>query len=328
MEVSKPSKHSYEAKLSQNVRVMVATQMRTAEYRAAETDFERVNILHNSEFSIPINYCCTAVGISSKTYYKYKKLILTGEDLPEKTPPNQLLKPKEEESILQMILEAQLQSQCMCGADVRNIASEIYKTRTGIQHVFDRFWFRDFLRRHADVIAKKKCASVDDDRGSLDRAEIENYIHEISEALIDITDLRLVLNMDETGFGKRPDYGKRRSCIFNIKCPIEPVWRSSTDNYHISWVSCISAGATHTKPLLITTRVKLDDAATKTFIPKFFDFFRTPKGYQTNASMLYWVTNILTPYVQSIRDEIDNQEHPVVLIMDGLGSHFYEKTNE
>ena len=170
---------------------------------------------------------------------------------------------------------------------------------------------------------------MDDDRGSLDREQIERYIEEINAAFVDVTDLRLVLNMDETGFGRRPEYGKMRSCIFHKSCPVDPVWRAQTDNYHISWVACISAGATYTKPLLLSTRAHLDPEAKSTFLAKFADYFRTPKGYQTQASMLYWIQNILFPYVNQIREEIGQKTHPVVLIMDGLGSHFNEEiTNE
>ena len=128
--------------------------------------------------------------------------------------------------------------------------------------------------------------------------------------------------MDETGFGKRPDHGKKKSCIFAINCEIEPVWRATTDSHHISLVACISAGTTHTRHLMLSTRAHLNLEASKTFIPNFSDFFKTPKGYMTTSSMVYWVQNILIPYVTDIRKEIGNPSHPLILIMDGLGTHF------
>ena len=54
------------------------------------------------------------------------------------------------------------------------------------------------MKRHSDTISKKKCLSVDDERGSLDREQIERYIAAINDALKGVTDLRLVFNMDET----------------------------------------------------------------------------------------------------------------------------------
>ena len=310
------------AKLKPDVRAMVRVIMLTAEYRAAENSFQKVDILRNSEFNIPVADACTSVGISTKTYYKDKKLNELGEPPLEKKSPNQLLTDEEESVILDRILDAQLKSECMCGQDVRDLASELYKKRTDVSRVFDRYWFRAFLRRHAELISKKKCPSVDDERGSLSREQIEQYIIDINNALAGVTDLRLVLNMDETGFGKRPDYGKKKSCVYVVNCDVEPVWRATTETHHISWVACISAAGTCTRHLMLSTRKKLDPEASKTFLPIFTDYFPTKKGYMTTESMIYWVSNILAPYVIGIRQTISNPEHPLVLIMDGLNQHF------
>ena len=144
------------SKLSSDTRAMVRTVMMTAEYRSAETKFQKVEILRNSEFSIPVNDACTAVGISTKTYYKDKKLINQGEPPLEKSPPNQLLTIEEEKVILDAILDAQLKSECMSGQDVRDLAASLYKKRTDVLRTFDRSWFRGFLIRHAEIISKKK----------------------------------------------------------------------------------------------------------------------------------------------------------------------------
>ena len=316
------------AKLKPDVRAMVRTVMLTAEFRAAEASYQKVDILRNSEFSIPVLDACTAVGISTKTYYKDKKLNFLGEPPLEKAAPNQLLNKEEEKVILDRILECQLKSECMCGQDVRDLASELYKARTKVNRVFDRFWFRGFLRRYADIISKKKCPSVDDERGSLSREQIEKYIIDINAALEKVTDLRLVLNMDETGFGRRPEYGKRKSCVFVLNCDIEPVWRAKTESHHISWVACISAAGSYTRHLMLSTRKKLDPEVSKTFLPRFTDYFATKKGYMTIDAMIYWVRNILAPYVLSVRQSIGNPEHPLVLIMDGLNQHFDDSVKE
>ena len=95
--------------------------------------------------------------------------------------------------------------------------------------------------------------------------------------------------------------------------------------HHVSWVACISAGATYTKHLLLSTRARLDPEANKTFLPNFAEYYKTKKGYMTTNAMIFWVRNILAPYVATIRNQIRNPEHPLVLIMDGLGTHFDEE---
>ena len=54
MDQSIPSQHTFEAKLPQDVRAMVRVVMMRAEYRQAETLNQKVDILHTSEFSIPL----------------------------------------------------------------------------------------------------------------------------------------------------------------------------------------------------------------------------------------------------------------------------------
>ena len=170
MDQSITSKHTLETKLPQDVRAMVRVIMMRAEYRQAETLHQKVDILHTSKFSIPFATACKVVGVSTKTYYKNKRLIELNEPELDKTPSRQLLTKEEENAILEMILRAQLK---LCGADVRGIASDLYKKRTQILRTFERQWLKDFLRRHAYVIAKKRCPSVDDDRAELNRERIE-----------------------------------------------------------------------------------------------------------------------------------------------------------
>ena len=155
MEESVPSTQVHTSKLPQHISDSIKKIMRTAEFRTADTILEKVHVLHNSEFSISIQHACMAMGISTKTYYnqflgKAKPLANT-----VRKPPNQLLTIEEENEILRSILEAQLGSACMNGAAVRLLASELYYKRRSIKPIFDRFWFRDFLKRHSDIISKK-----------------------------------------------------------------------------------------------------------------------------------------------------------------------------
>ena len=62
--------------------------------------------------------------------------------------------------------------------------------------------------KYSDEI-EKNTASVDDDRECLSLEKVDEYIKVVLKSLPLITDLRLVLNMDECGFGRRPDYKKR-----------------------------------------------------------------------------------------------------------------------
>ena len=86
MEESIPKEHIFEYKCPPDIRAMARLIMMRAEFRSAETFNEKVDILRDSEFSIPIADACKIVGISTKTYYKNKTLISQGEpELDKKT---------------------------------------------------------------------------------------------------------------------------------------------------------------------------------------------------------------------------------------------------
>lgn len=133
----------------------------------------------------------------------------------------------------------------------------------------------------------------------------------------------LFLNMDESGFGRRPEKGKRKSVLVSKKCQIHPFWRETTDAHHISLVMCVSAACSYLRPLLLSTRKRMDLDISDTFFKRCFEYTTTPKGYQTAGSMLFWVTEILKPYVELMRCMCDGNK-TCYLILDGCTAHFNE----
>lgn len=131
---------------------------------------------------------------------------------------------------------------------------------------------------------------------------IEKSIIDIIDAYTKIKDLRLLVNIDEIGFGRCPHYGKIQNFVFVQNYIIPPVWRAETDYYHISWVCAISSVGFHIKPMLLTTRARMDPDFDDTFLQGFVEFFTTPKGYLTTNAMIEWIQSCLIPYVIDIKE--------------------------
>lgn len=70
--------------------------------------------------------------------------------------------------------------------------------------------------------------------------------------------------------------------------------------------------------MFITTRKRNDPDFNQTFLSNFGEFVYALKGYMVEHNMIQWVQEILIPYVIQIRAEINNENHPVVLILDNL----------
>ena len=158
-----------------------------------------------------------------------------------------------------------MQSYCMFQSHVRKKASNLFEGRTGMKKAFDRHWFYRLINRHQNTLRISKCPCLDDDRGELDWSSFETYISMVHEALSSLSDMRLLINMDETGFGKRPDKGKRKNCVYCIDCSTTPVWRADSDLHHISWVGAITGSCEMLRPFIISTRKTHDPEFHSTF---------------------------------------------------------------
>ena len=294
--------------------------MLSATYRTASSKIQKVEIILSSEFNFSVQEACKTVGISTKTYYQSKhsdenRIII------EKSAPSQLLTDIEEKNLISIIENAQLNFNCLNGKSIREIAENMFFERTSIRRQFNKNWFQTFMERYQTILGKMKCTSVDEERGNISPEKVKTYINDVINALKNITELRLFINMDECGFGRRTNYKKRRTCVFLKNCKVPPAWRGETDNYHVSWVCGIS-GATYTRHMFVSTRKTMDQEFYETFLTKFGEFTFSPKGYLTERNMIEWIQNHLIPYVLQIRGEIGNDNHPVVLMMDNLEQHF------
>ena len=305
---------------------VVCNVMLISEYRNSQYPYQKVAILLKYAEGLSVAFACKILKISTKTYYKQisnAEVTIYEEGIDEHGSPRRVLLPDEEKFIINKIREQQMDSDCMTQKDIRKLAADLFTNRTGDTRTFDRFWFYRFIQKYEDVLKIRKCPSVDDERGNLEWDKFIVYFERIKSALPRLTDLRLLINMDESGFGTRPDKGKRKNCIFCSNCPTTPVWRAQTDPYHVSWVAAITANCDMLRPMFITTRKTQDPEFYSTFLPKFGDFTFAEKGYQTMRTMTQWIETILTPHVLQCREDSGNPNSLTILIMDGLNSHFH-----
>ncbi|OHT02774.1 hypothetical protein TRFO_30039 [Tritrichomonas foetus] len=298
--------------------------LKDAAFRSASSLQQQIAILQQLNSAIRIRDLVKLLSISN---YKYYKAILNqapDEDKAIETPSRRLFSDEEEQIILEKIKEHQLNHDCCTGKEVRDIVAEMFMKKTGKHITINRNWLKNFRQRHSDNLCKVKTNSVDDQRANMSVEEVEAYIQNIEKLIQNPPIPQLLINFDETGFGRRPDKGKQKS-VYCIKgLPVKPYWREKTDNYHVSLVAGITAACTSIRPLLISTRKTMDAEINKTFIERWANYFPTSKGYMTTESMLYYVSYHLAPYIQQIRS-IFGKDQRCVIIADGCSSHFNPK---
>ena len=179
--------------------------------------------------------------------------------------------------------------------------------------MFTRDWCRDFKIRYSDSIEKDKVGCLDEKRASVSQEQVEKYITDVENVLKDPPPPFLLLNFDETGFSKRPDKGKRKTVFICKNCNVTLYWRKENDIYHISLVACISAECKSLKPLILSTRAKMDKDIDQTFFAQWGEILQNKKGYMTQESMLFWLKEIISPYVNEKRKKLNGKYRCVII---------------
>ena len=297
--------------------------MARSDFRCAQTLLEQINYLKAKDVKITVRSLIKLLGISNDAYYRAIRNIPISAPTVRILPSRLLLTPEEEQEIVRMIHEQQTQNDCWSSKDIRDFASSLFKEKTGEDRSFSREWFFDFKTRHKNEIEKIKACCVDDLRAEISIDEVERYFEEIEEMLQDPPIPPLLINFDETGFGRRPEKGKKKTVYVSKRCKVKPFWREQQDLHHISVVTAITASCFPLRYMCLSTRKTSDDDLEDTFFRRWSELYQTKKGYMTKDSMVYWVKHILAPYVDIVRS-IFGQENKCVVIADGCTSHFHE----
>ena len=235
------------------------------EFRSASTLKEQLDYLKNACPELTVRVIVKLLGISNNRYYgsfqNPEKVI----QKPLPPPSRQLLFDSEENGIIQFIYQHQIQNDCLTGKNIRLHAAQLYKARTGIDKFFTRDWLLDFKTRHQDSIEKVIACSLDDERSNISPDDVERYITDVEEVMENPPNPFLLINFDETGFGKRPDKGKRKKVYVVKSCEVKPFYRAQTDPNHISVVIAVTAACSDITPLFLSNRKRLDHDLEDTF---------------------------------------------------------------
>lgn len=97
----------------------IHSELLKSNFRSAATLYDQIQYLKSIRPNLSIRTITNLLTISNNRYYAAMKN--SDAPSPEKvrSPPNQLLTEKEEESIIQSILVQQLQNDCWDGKDIR-----------------------------------------------------------------------------------------------------------------------------------------------------------------------------------------------------------------
>jgi hypothetical protein len=247
----------------------------------------------------------------------------------EKTPetddgefagPNSFLTNGEEDAVLQWVWDSQCERTCPTSPEIREFAANLRKQRLDDGRPCNRSWWHSFKLRHPEL-ASITADSIENARCEVKKADVLAYFAELKSALVRMQTPAQLLNMDETGFCARPDKAKKKKVVYRYDCPVKPAFREQSDPNHVSLVATITLAGETLKPMFLTTAVPNFTDPRMAELASDIVCCRTAKGYQTHESMAIYLRDVLTPYCQRVRDEMNDQTLPIFLIMDKCGCH-------
>lgn len=180
------------------------------EFRSATNLKDQLEYIKKACPELTVRVIVKLLGISNNRYYGSINNQEKSIEKPLPPPSRQLLLEAEEIGIIQFIYSQQIENDCLTGKGIRLAAAQLYKARTGFDKFFTRDWLLDFRTRHQDSIEKVIACSLDEERSNISPDDVERYIHDVDEMMENPPNPFLLINFDETGFGKRPDKGKRK----------------------------------------------------------------------------------------------------------------------
>lgn len=239
-------------------------------------------------------------------------------------PP--LVTEEEEEQLLQQILECQERGDCMSPREAR-MWLQNFASNYGKFVVLDRKWWYNFKRKYKDLLMVLKIHSLENKRFGVTKEQVNDYFDRLQQEIIKCPYPPIIINVDESGFIRRPCKNKSKNCVFRKDCPCNPCFRDADDGNHVSVVGAVTLSGIALTPMLISTTKNPPGEIKNTVLENKFTWYHTTSGYLNTDAMIYWINTILIPYLELATSSSEDELSPL-LLFDNLKSHLSERVTD
>ena len=302
----------------------------SAEFRSAKSLSDQIGVL-SSKGNLTQQLIGVLLECSKSTVHRYhpnqimkKANMLLNFQEEKKNSPNSILLIREEEQVINWIIERQKQFDCPSPNEIRKYAALLRNKRLNLERFDDiltRDWWHNFKTRYEGLIGIKYAESRESARCNVSHIAVEKYISNLLSALTTVKDPSQILNMDETGFHSRIDKGRKRKCVFFRQCESTVTFSEEKNSTTLSIICCINAAGQTLEPLFITKENIKFKSKELNEIKHLLKIAITPKGYANEESMIAWINLILKPYINNLRRFLNDENAIIYLIMDNCSVH-------
>mgnify|MGYP001134751241 FL=1 len=190
------------------------------------------------------------------------------------------------------------------------------------QGSWSKNYFNTLLNRIAPDFETRVTQALDYERGDLKEEDLQNYFKILKDLLIEKINPKLIINLDETGFGGSKSVKKRgKKVLVRKNYKGNCFYQADKQVNLISALVAVTAFGEMIPPCCIVQRgSEHPDSAKCPFYNK-MKVYATPNSFITRSVFENYLNEYVFNYIEKVRDEIGDENAPAIIIYDGHKSH-------
>ena len=258
---------------------------------------------------------------------RVKSEALTPRSSPARIGRPTLLSQGDEEELAQWVRDRSSRRDWVSVREFKERVVHILEDQ-GATNYPSRSFYGDLMERLLGADYEKRSAeTVDLARSQVTQQDVNQYFDVLRrESLVDVHP-NLIINIDETGFGASSS-GRLRATKVIVPRSVDGrlfVGKKSESHY-ISAIAGITAGGEMLPPALITKRKTMPIGIDNLPIGGETRLYSSEKAFITRKIFQSYLTDIVLPFVNKVREQIGNHDMKAVILMDGHSSHYDQLT--
>ena len=287
-----------------------------------------LNLIKKEGFAEPRDEELTTIfACSDKTLQRARLSIKSSE--PAETSPKRGAPPKFPQILMPKLI-LWVKEKTLVGTpptrEELTMEAEQMMIDNGYEPNFSRSWIDSLLRSNDSPFKKILSVPLEEERFNVNANEIIKWIELLTEVNLCSYDPRLVINLDETGFGSSSSSKVPKLKV--IVCKEE----SDTINYmiprtdqHVTAIVAISAKGKMFKPALLHRNKTLAPDAEKCFFYKGAYYYQSKNAFVNKGIYEDYINRAIIPEILKIYEELPEEQRKAAIIVDGHTSHFSEE---
>ena len=191
---------------------------------------------------------------------------------------------------------------------------------------YDGSWSKNYfnvlINRIAPDFETRVAQALDNERGDLKEEDLKNYFQILKNLLIDQINPKLIINLDETGFGGSKAVKKRGKKVLVKKSYTGKCFYQAEKQVNLitALIAVTASGEMITPCCIVQRGTEHPDEAKCPFYNK-MKVFTTPNAFITRSVFENYLNEYVLKHIEKVRTEIGNSSAPALIIYDGHKAH-------